>query len=223
MFFGISRFLYKGWVQQLYIDPQYHFGYYGFEWVKPLEGSLMYIPFVLMIIASVFIIAGFLYRYTAFVFFICFTYVELLDKSNYLNHYYFVSLMSFLMILVPAKLQLLRRYWLAKVGLQLGLQRHSRLGATEHLGHAHATQAGGCRRHMSLVLHRHHPVHLQALSHQRLDAVRDGVAEDPHKLEARVGKVLGQAGAGRNGVDDCDDAVGVGWHRGSQIRRRCWW
>ncbi|MFT6921298.1 MAG: hypothetical protein ACJA1C_000292 [Crocinitomicaceae bacterium] len=102
MLFGISRFLYKGWVQQLYIDPQYHFGYYGFEWVKPLEGDLMYIPFVLMVIASLFIILGFLYRYSAFVFFICFTYVELLDKSNYLNHYYFVSLMSFLMILVPA-------------------------------------------------------------------------------------------------------------------------
>ncbi|NRA10805.1 MAG: HTTM domain-containing protein [Crocinitomicaceae bacterium] len=102
MLFGISRFLYKGWVQQLYIDPQYHFGYYGFEWVKPLEGELMYLPFILMIIASVFIIAGFLYRYSAFAFFICFTYVELLDKSNYLNHYYFVSLMSFLMTLVPA-------------------------------------------------------------------------------------------------------------------------
>ncbi|MFT6245527.1 MAG: hypothetical protein ACJA0U_002229 [Salibacteraceae bacterium] len=102
MLFGISRFLYKGWVQQLYIDPQYHFGYYGFEWVKPLEGSLMYIPFVLMIVASIFIIVGFLYRYSAFVFFICFTYIELLDKSNYLNHYYFVSLMSFLMVLVPA-------------------------------------------------------------------------------------------------------------------------
>ncbi|MEJ6776714.1 MAG: HTTM domain-containing protein [Crocinitomicaceae bacterium] len=102
MLFGISRFLYKGWVQQLYIDPQYHFGYYGFEWVNPLEGSLMYIPFVLMIVASIFIIVGFLYRYSAFVFFICFTYVELLDKTNYLNHYYFVSLMSFLMVLVPA-------------------------------------------------------------------------------------------------------------------------
>ena len=102
MLFGISRFLYKGWVQQLYIDPQFHFGYYGFEWVKPLEGSLMYLPFILMIVASIFIIVGFLYRYSAFVFFICFTYVELLDKSNYLNHYYFVSLISCLMVLVPA-------------------------------------------------------------------------------------------------------------------------
>ena len=102
MLFGVSRFIWKGWVKQLYIDPQYYFGYLGFEWVKPLEGDLMYIPFILMLITSVFIIIGLFYRYSAFVFFLCFMYVELLDKSNYLNHYYFVSLMSFLMILVPA-------------------------------------------------------------------------------------------------------------------------
>lgn len=102
MLFGVSRFILKGWVQQLYIDPDYYFGYLGFEWVKPLEGNLMYIPFILMIIAAVGIVFGLFYRFSALLFFVCFTYVELLDKSNYLNHYYFVSLMSFLMILVPA-------------------------------------------------------------------------------------------------------------------------
>lgn len=112
MFFGVSRFLFKGWVQQLYIDPEFYFGYLGFEWVKPLAGQWMYLPFILMLIASLFIIFGFLYRYSAFVFFICFTYIELLDKSNYLNHYYFVSLMSFLMILVPANRKFSIDAWL---------------------------------------------------------------------------------------------------------------
>lgn len=102
MLFGVSRFLFKGWVQQLYIDPQFYFGYLGFEWVKPLPGNWMYLPFILMLLAAIGITIGYLYRYSAFVFFLCFTYVELLDKSNYLNHYYFVSLMSFLMMLVPA-------------------------------------------------------------------------------------------------------------------------
>lgn len=102
MLFGISRFLYKGWVQQLYIDPQYYFGYLGFEWVKPLEGELMFLPFYLMIVASLCMILGLFYRFSATLFFLCFTYVELLDKSNYLNHYYFVSLVSFLMIWLPA-------------------------------------------------------------------------------------------------------------------------
>lgn len=102
MLFGVLRFISNGWVHQLYIEPQYFFGYLGFEWVKPLDGNLMYLPFILMVIAALGIVLGAFYRISAIVFFVCFTYVELLDKSNYLNHYYFVSLMSFLMILVPA-------------------------------------------------------------------------------------------------------------------------
>ena len=87
MLFGVSRFILKGWVQQLYIDPDFYFGYLGFEWVKPLDGNLMYIPFILMLIAAIGIILGLFYRFSAILFFVCFTYVELLDKSNYLNHY----------------------------------------------------------------------------------------------------------------------------------------
>lgn len=102
MLFGISRFLLNGWVEQLYIEPSFYFTYFGFDWVKPLEGNLMYVPFVLMIISSISIMLGFLYRWGAPIFFICFTYIELLDKSNYLNHYYFVSLIAFLMIWLPA-------------------------------------------------------------------------------------------------------------------------
>jgi len=43
-----------------------------------------------------------LYRWGAVLFFLSFTYVELLDKTNYLNHYYFISLIGFLLIFLPA-------------------------------------------------------------------------------------------------------------------------
>ncbi|WP_394345101.1 HTTM domain-containing protein [Brumimicrobium glaciale] len=102
LLFSSVRFIMKGWVETQYIEPQFFFGYLGFEWIKPLQGNLMYIPFVLMAIAALFIMLGFFYRISTFVFFVCFTYIELIDKSNYLNHYYFLSLMSFLMMLVPA-------------------------------------------------------------------------------------------------------------------------
>ncbi len=102
LLFSSLRFIMKGWVETQYIEPQFFFGYLGFEWVKPLQGNLMYIPFVIMAIAALFIMLGLFYRVSTFIFFVCFTYVELLDKSNYLNHYYFISLMSFLMMLVPA-------------------------------------------------------------------------------------------------------------------------
>jgi hypothetical protein len=45
---------------------------------------------------------GFLYRIAAPVFFLAFTYFFLLDQTRYLNHFYLVCLISFLMCFLPA-------------------------------------------------------------------------------------------------------------------------
>lgn len=100
--FSTLRFVSNGWVKQLYIDPPFHFSYWGFDWVHMLPGNWMYLPFIAMILASVGIIFGAFYRFSTILFFLAFTYVELLDKSYYLNHYYFVSIISFLLIWLPA-------------------------------------------------------------------------------------------------------------------------
>ena len=100
--FSTLRFVSNGWVKQLYIDPPFHFSYLGFDWVHTLPGNWMYLPFVLMVLASLGIIFGAFYRVSASLFFGAFTYVELLDKSYYLNHYYFVSLVAFILIWLPA-------------------------------------------------------------------------------------------------------------------------
>ncbi len=102
MFVSIARFILKGWVYQMYILPKMYFPFYGFEWVKPIPASGMYVVFFLLLLSSLFITIGFLYRYSTILFFVLFTYVELIDKTNYLNHYYFVSLISFLIIFIPA-------------------------------------------------------------------------------------------------------------------------
>jgi hypothetical protein len=54
-------------------------------------------------ISFLFMALGLFYRIASISAFLLFTYVELLDKSNYLNHYYFVSLVCLLMIFVPAQ------------------------------------------------------------------------------------------------------------------------
>lgn len=113
MFFCTLRFALKGWIQDLYLAPSFHFTFYGLEWIRPLDAIGMYLAFVLMAAAALCIAFGLFYRLAALVFFILFTYIELIDKAYYLNHYYFVSLISFLMILVPAQryfsLDVLRR------------------------------------------------------------------------------------------------------------------
>src|ERR1700677_1311030 len=102
MFISTIRFILKGWVYDFYVAPKFYFPFYGFEWVKPLPEIAMYIVFALMAIASLFILIGFFYRVSITTFFICFVYVELIDKTYYLNHYYFVSIITFLMLLMPA-------------------------------------------------------------------------------------------------------------------------
>lgn len=102
MFISTLRFMLKGWVQQMYVTPRFFFHYYGFEWVNPLSETGMYAVFILMCIVSLLIAAGLFYRAATLVFFVLFTYVELIDKTNYLNHYYFVTIVSFLMIFLPA-------------------------------------------------------------------------------------------------------------------------
>jgi hypothetical protein len=100
--FSAIRFVSYGWVEKLYITPAFHFHYQGFNWVNPLPGNWMYLPFIIMILGGLAIATGTFYRIFAILFFLAFSYVELLDKANYLNHYYFVSIVSFLLILVPA-------------------------------------------------------------------------------------------------------------------------
>ena len=95
------RFWANGWIEKLYIAPKFHFSYYGFDWVQPL-GVYTYFLFILCGISALAIAVGFKYRWAVLVFFLSFTYIELIDKTTYLNHYYFISVLSFLLFFLPA-------------------------------------------------------------------------------------------------------------------------
>ncbi|MDX1547324.1 MAG: HTTM domain-containing protein, partial [Rhodothermales bacterium] len=102
MLWEVTRYLEHDWVETYYIDPEFFFTYPGFGWVQPWPDGYMAVHFLLLGILAVFIAAGLFYRVSAALFFLGFTYVFLLDQSNYLNHFYLISLISFLMIFVPA-------------------------------------------------------------------------------------------------------------------------
>ena len=100
--FSCIRFMALGWVHDQYIAPKWHFPYAGFEWVTSLGDPGMYVLFGVMTLAAVGVMLGAWYRVSTIVFALTFTYVELIDKTYYLNHYYFVSLTAFLFALLPA-------------------------------------------------------------------------------------------------------------------------
>lgn len=102
MALSMLRFWYRGWIEELYIDPEFYFSYLGFDWVTPVPAPGMYLIFAILFLSALGIASGLFYRTSAITFFLLFTYVELLDKTNYLNHYYFVSIISFILIFLPA-------------------------------------------------------------------------------------------------------------------------
>ena len=102
MLWEVYRYLTGGRVAAYYIEPAFHFTYLGFGWIQPWPGEGMYTHFYVMGALAACIMAGFLYRLSTVLFFLAFTYVFLLEEAYYLNHFYFVALVAFLLIFIPA-------------------------------------------------------------------------------------------------------------------------
>ena len=101
MLTSIIRFWSYGWIEKLYLEPIFHFSYYGLEYIKPI-GVYTYFIFFICGLSALFVALGLKYRIAIITFFLSFTYIELMDKTTYLNHYYFISVLSFLMCFLPA-------------------------------------------------------------------------------------------------------------------------
>ncbi len=101
--FSILRFWHKGWIEELYLAPPFHFTYLGFDWVRPWPGAGMYVHFALLGVAALGVLLGAYTRLCAAAFCLLFTYAELIDKATYLNHYYFVSLVTLLLVFLPSE------------------------------------------------------------------------------------------------------------------------
>lgn len=95
------RFLARGWVEEFYLAPEHHLTYPGFDWVRPLPGPLMHLHVVLLAVLGLAIAAGYRTRVAAALFALGFTYVELIDRALYLNHYWFVTLAAVLLAVLP--------------------------------------------------------------------------------------------------------------------------
>lgn len=100
--FGAARFIVYGWVERFFVKPQHFLHYWGFEWVQVLPAPLMHAAFIALTLLGLMVAAGLLYRPAIILSFLLFTYIELIDVTNYLNHYYLVSLLSLLFCFLPA-------------------------------------------------------------------------------------------------------------------------
>ena len=98
---GIGFLIHSGWITRSFVDPSFLFAYPGLEWVRPWPGTGMVIHFWVLLLCSICILLGLYYRVATSLFFVGALYVLLLDKAQFQNHFYFIALLSFLLILVP--------------------------------------------------------------------------------------------------------------------------
>ncbi|MCC6619770.1 MAG: HTTM domain-containing protein [Deltaproteobacteria bacterium] len=95
------RFWANGWIESLWLGPEFHFTWAGLDWIRPLPGPWMYALMALQGLAALGLLLGYRTRASAALFCLAFTYGELIDKALYLNHYYLVSLLTLLCVFLP--------------------------------------------------------------------------------------------------------------------------
>ncbi|MCW7472864.1 vitamin K-dependent gamma-carboxylase [Leptospira levettii] len=97
----IIRYFYFGWIHTYLIQPTFFFKHFGWGWVPNLPPTFTYLLFIILLLSSIGILFGYFVRTNLLVFTIGFTWFHFSDATIYLNHYYLVSILGFLLWLSP--------------------------------------------------------------------------------------------------------------------------
>lgn len=91
-----------GWVRITLVEPDFTFNFIGFDFLQYLQGEFMYFYFFLMGLFGVFVMLGYRYRLSIFIYTLLWTMAYLMQKSSYNNHYYLLILLCVFMLISPA-------------------------------------------------------------------------------------------------------------------------
>ncbi len=95
------RFLAFGWVDELWTQPTTFFTYWGFGWVRPLPAPGMHLVCAAITVLGAAFALGAFTRVVTPLLLVLFAYVQLVDVTNWLNHYYLVGLLLLLACFLP--------------------------------------------------------------------------------------------------------------------------
>lgn len=98
--FSAVRFMALGWVDSLLMGPDFHFSW--FSWLPMPNRAQLYSLMGVQVLGGFGIAAGWRTRTHLILWLVSFTYVELLEKSLYLNHYVLFSLLGLWLLVLPA-------------------------------------------------------------------------------------------------------------------------
>ena len=101
MLVAVARYFAHGWIDAFFLKPHFFFTYPGLEFVRPWPGAGMYVHFAALGVLALGMLVGCWTRTCTALFALGFTWMHLIDKTNYLNHYYLVSVLAAVLGLLP--------------------------------------------------------------------------------------------------------------------------
>lgn len=90
-----------GWVTETFVEVNYTFTFFGFEWTQILLGTPMYIIFFVMGIFAIGVMFGYKYKWSIIGLAILWSLVYFMQKTHYNNHYYLVMLVCWIFVFFP--------------------------------------------------------------------------------------------------------------------------
>ena len=94
--------LLKPLYESAFLEPNFLFKYWGFQWVRLWPGQGIYWHFVVTKVAAILLAVGLLTRVSAAVLCGSIAYVLLVERQIYVNHYYLLSCVAGLLVCLPA-------------------------------------------------------------------------------------------------------------------------
>lgn len=96
----MACYFFSGWMKETYVTPEFNYSY--IPWIQPLPEPLLYGVYFLCVLSALMIATGLFYRAAAMAFFLLHAYIFLLDRAQFLNHEYLITLTSLLLAIAPA-------------------------------------------------------------------------------------------------------------------------
>jgi hypothetical protein len=96
-----GRIVVYGWIDALYAGPSHRFTYVGFGWVPQPTTAGAWVLVAVLAANGVAVALGWRTRFAVLVFLVAFAWIELIDVTTYLNHYWFVTLLATLCLAAP--------------------------------------------------------------------------------------------------------------------------
>ncbi|MFT5242674.1 MAG: vitamin K-dependent gamma-carboxylase [Glaciecola sp.] len=94
--------IFTGWIRRTLVEPDFTFNFIGFDFLQAIQGEWMYAHYTIMGICGLFVMVGYKYRMSMLAFTLLWATSYFMQKSSYNNHYYFLMILSAIMVFLPA-------------------------------------------------------------------------------------------------------------------------